>query len=231
MLHVYKKLWDYEPARQFVLFPIGITQLPSKEKSKEKEQFEALVDRIQDTIPHTSAADLAPFTPLLVYNFLHGWTSGTPRQDLFESYQNALTQAVLVCTQAGVVFTDLRPANIMWKENADSTVSIKLIDFEHVYTAGYAIDIDLVKAHSEDKFHRYDVSTYDNKKKHYFASVKTNYFAVNQITAYLHEFADHDDDDAYTFGKFCKSLWRVHCSGYIVMGTVVRTCVWITFSS
>ena len=213
MLHVYKKLWDYEPAREFILFPIGITQLPSNEKRKEKEQYKLLKERIEDTIKNSRAADLAPFTPLLVYKFLHsgnGWTSGTPPKNLHKSYVKTLTQAIIACTQAGIVFMDLRPANVMWKANDDMTVTIKLIDFEHVYTVGYAIDSALVTAHANDKFHRYNVATYDKKNKHYFASAKTNLFAVSQITDYLCEFVNHDDDDkVYTFGKYCKSLWEV----------------------
>lgn len=218
MLHVYKKLWEHEPARQFILFPIGITQLPSNKKRKEKNQFTKLIDKIKATIPHLKSGDLKPFTPLVVYEFLHDWTSRTPPKELFSSYKNALTQAITVCTEAGIVFMDLRPANVMWKANKDKTVSIKLIDFEHVYIVGYAIDNDLVKAHTTDKYHRYDVTTYNNKKKHYFASAKTNLFAVSQIERYLDVLFNLDDYNAYdketnkkkyTFSKFCQSLWEV----------------------
>ena len=230
MLHVYKKLWEYEPARKFILFPKGTTQLPSNKKSKEKQQFAKLIAKIIATIPHKRPGDLAPFTPLLVYPFLHDWTSGAPRKELFSSYMKVLTQAIIECTRAGIVFMDLRPANVMWKENTDKTVSIKLIDFEHVYTAGYAIDNDLVKAHAADESHRYNVARYKNKKNHYFASVKTNSFAVFQIGSFLREiFNDDDEHEKYTFGTFCKSLWLVqlYAPACQLLFPLAFSCEWI----
>ena len=101
-----------------------------------------------------------------------------------QKYKEQLNIAIKECTLAGIVFLDLRPENVLYLVKNDE-VKILLIDFEHVYPVGHAIDVELVKSQQGDVYHRYHCDTYYKRNGFHFACAQTNLAAVEQMCTYI----------------------------------------------
>ena len=187
MLRIYRLLYGKGFAK-YIQFPLGLLQIPRQGHGLHK----LITDRIAHTMkPRTN--DLKPFTPLMVYKFLdpkEGLTTDNPPQELFKPYMSHLHEAITGCTEVGVVFLDLRPANIMWKPVASGTdVDMRLIDFEDVYVQGWTIRETLVESHKDPDDRRYNVNLYKTEKSGdkvtYYSQTATNEFALQTIKSYF----------------------------------------------
>ena len=189
MLQVYEKLRKNTRVASYISMPVGMLQLPSNENSKNYKQ---MVARIEKCFENHSLrdGDTKPLTPLMVYEFLEGWKNmsdsiqelGTD-ENLGSLIIKKIREVINLCNLEGVVFLDLRPANIMWRE-VDGVVEIKLIDFEDVYLEGHPIDRSWVEEHRNDP--RHNLETYTaGAHGLYHANTATNNFFVKSIRAYL----------------------------------------------
>ena len=109
---------------------------------------------------------------------------------------------------AGVVLLDLRPANVMWRVNVnDDEFSLKLIDFEDVYLAGWTITNETFQSHLKDP--RYNHKLYEKTSVSGVYSVHTitNDFSLKRIEGYL-RYCERKNLQQKDFGysKYCKSV-------------------------
>lgn len=75
-----------------------------------------------------------------------GWTNEKPPSDCVSMYLEALAQAVAFLNRAQIAHMDLRPPNIMWRQNSDGMLEVMVIDFEDAVAFGRFISPSWYKA-------------------------------------------------------------------------------------
>ena len=195
ILDVYQCLYDKLPThlRGSIEFPLGTIQIGADDGAA-KDVMAAVIVRIQQTIPRENLldCDTARLTPLLVYHYLGAPWSSTPpppKTPAADLYVHAVGELMTACTDAGVVFLDLRPDNIMWM-GTDSKVSVRLIDFEHVVLASTVVRAEDIDTYRADRQRRYCSSEFifDTDDR---PSLSINKHWVTAIT----DFLDRNDPD------------------------------------
>ena len=151
ILSAYKEL-DFVPnSTECILFPIGIMCINDKSVKTTRD----IVKFVYDVVASDFEGFVFPVgSPLLIFERLDSnWKNTKPPDLLRKSYLLKLEQAIEVLIKANVAHLDLRPANIMWKENKgsiDDQVQIFLIDFESIVFFGEIISPSDIMAYLKD---------------------------------------------------------------------------------
>ena len=186
ILQVYQALYNCS-AKKYVLFLCGTTQSHVPQRGRRDNIHTTLIHKImvgRDNM-RLDCSNKNSSSPLLVYPYLrHPWTKNIPESKHEKSFIRELRAAVQACSQADVVFLNLKMSNVMWRLNEHEQVEINLIDFEDVYFKGDLIPAVVVKDHQKDV--RRNVKLYcELREDVHFADTKTNTFSVNIIEAFV----------------------------------------------
>jgi hypothetical protein len=90
--------------------------------------------------------------PIILFPLLHDYQTKKPPNHLRRSYRDKFRDSIVFLNAAEIAHLDLRPDNIMWKENEDdtATVDIKKIDFETAILFGHFIPTNFIRKMGED---------------------------------------------------------------------------------
>ena len=195
ILCVYEKIRGLpSDVKDGILMPKGIIQIPPEKYTNPVRAIRKWIQKHFRNLVSTPevSPELQSLTPILIYPLLKkGDKDGEGWYNLQESvaYLDAesackvfhkLKTLIQALSANGIVFLDLRPANIMVEIQS---LKIKLIDFEDVCLEGSLISAALAKAFADDP--RYNLGTCTLKGGFYFADKATNKFFLFAIKAYL----------------------------------------------
>ena len=127
LLQLYQSIAEVKRSEKYILFPVGLMMLPKKDNEIYKEHRSNLIRSMNRFGFERFPAD----TPMIVFPLLsEEYTYERPPKVLVAKYLDAIKSAIRVLNEAEVCHGDLRPRNILWRQNGNDGVDIKIIDFE-----------------------------------------------------------------------------------------------------
>lgn len=192
LLCMYEKLWTSggPDIDEFVLFPAGTVSIPTTENDlQELLMRECRENGFKTDIEmlfrkHDGKIVVSP-CPVLLFPKLVGWSKERPPTHLRNKYRDKLRRAINALNSAGIAHLDLRPDNIMWKED-NGDVSVRLIDFDDAYPFEYVIPEDYVSMMAGDINKRYPFALGDERHKQ-VAKAEHNEFFYKTVEKWLNE--------------------------------------------
>lgn len=158
MMSVYKRLSNVIDSDNYILYPVGMLSYPSSDSFF----FQDIKDSLKKffaTHFEFKFQDMNSGCPVVVFPMLNNqWQITKPPQRLFKSYLYGVATSVKIMNEALVAHCDLRSPNVMWKEEINNTVSIRIIDFEDAVLIGSYFKP--LSAHKDDKRYPFlDITT------------------------------------------------------------------------
>jgi hypothetical protein len=135
----------------------------------------------------------------MIFPLLSGWLNSKPSKEYHESFGEKLKQVFKILDDAKVVHMDTRATNIMWKQDSDGTVAIKLIDFEDALVFGQTISRCLISKIIEGNDFRYPI-VHDISENQVVGPMHNQFFLQANL-----EFLE---SDAGTYDEFMQEDYR-----------------------
>lgn len=181
--------------RNLFLFPCGVIT-GIGEDSEGNDALKQVIEIACKRTPNFQDFDIR-FKPIILFPLLVDYVTVKPPLRVRDSYREKLAMAIECLNTAGIAHLDLRPDNIMWKENEDgTTVDMKIIDFETAVLFKDAIPRNYVTTMASDVEGRYPFNeTTTDVLQYQFADQSHNDFFLEFIAKWL-------DSDIEIFDSF-----------------------------